>query len=425
MKPSQKGLIDDKTKVDIPRKFTIEVLIQLWVDFIITTNPLYDFSLTLLRRYVGNNLLQGKKVNECGGVSFAHGANGFLASHKRELQDIRSFLPETFEFGRFAKDVLQDKFDVQALPSFAQFMKGSNHAKILDSIHRCNFLGRDDLPRPIARSTDKDDDNDDDEEAEEASVKQEIQKMAFMKRKATHVFSEFMKCLRGESGKFTPAMRAQGFAIMLHLGFIVNKTAITNFSINKKKFIEWLSIQLEDTNQDKKIVLKYPEEPAWSSEQKKRMNAILRAMAPFIDTTKSGKRKAESDDGSTSTKKAKLPPEPFCIQPSGSTDDADDTTMTSSYQGLDSEDELIDIDDDDDMPSTPRKNLCPTMDDQYLSLTAKSTSSTKTKPSRRAQNLALLASRKQAQGVTKGKSGSKNKSQETPKRGNKKANGGK
>ena len=397
--------MDEKDRGDIPRKFSIEVLIQLWVDFVITTNPLYDFRLTLLRPYVGNEhqLLQGRGLNQCGGVSFAHGGNGFPGEFEKLLPDIRSFLPECFGFKRFATDVLQDKFDVQRIPSFAYFMKGSNHTKILDTMRRCEYLGKDELE--TTNATDKDDK--DGENEDDDDEKEEMANLSSMKKKGAYVYTEFMKCLRKESGKYTPAMRANAFALMVHLDFIVPRRATTTFSIDKPRLTDWFIEHLLDSENIKTISLKTDKLP---KQLKQGLTSITRAMPAYEDPKQSTKRKAETDDSSASVKKAKTPLEPFCIQPSGSTDDADDTTMTSSYQGMESEDEFaVDVDDID--PTTPRKNLCPTMEDQYQAL-AKSTSSTKSKVSRRSHDKALLIARRK----THGKPDKSN----TPKRHNKK-----
>ena len=91
-----KGYIDPKSDIDVPPKYSIEVLLQLWVHFVITTNPIHETKLTLFVPYVGKALLQGRGVNNSGGASFATGANGFVPEHAGLLPVINSFLPDLF-----------------------------------------------------------------------------------------------------------------------------------------------------------------------------------------------------------------------------------------------------------------------------------------------------------------------------------------
>lgn len=104
------------------RKFTIELLLQLYPEYIKLVKPLNFCGLDILKGFEGNHkkLLLGKPGHVKSGISFHQAGSGFFneKSIASRLQDAGAIVPTPYLFSTFTNLVLSDLVDLDEFPSF-------------------------------------------------------------------------------------------------------------------------------------------------------------------------------------------------------------------------------------------------------------------------------------------------------------------
>ena len=134
------------------RKWSIEVLLQLYIETVLSSHPLTfqgAHKLDILKGFEGDpeHLCVGKG-NHAHGFT-PNNPGGFQSNESGKLNDLSSIIPSGFKFSNFVYLVLNDKINTNDIPAFAAFYK--KHT-----------------PSPKKKSSgDKDDDGEDEDDEEE------------------------------------------------------------------------------------------------------------------------------------------------------------------------------------------------------------------------------------------------------------------
>lgn len=125
--------------VDKGRKWTSEVLIHLYLDFIKKELPLDACKLILLKGLEGahDSLGTGNAKKVVNGIGLSQRKQGLPMRQDAPAEIVRQYshtggmLPSTLTFTKFAKAVLNDAIDIDGYTSFAELCKAGPHARAL------------------------------------------------------------------------------------------------------------------------------------------------------------------------------------------------------------------------------------------------------------------------------------------------------